>query len=60
MIYVLVMYILKCVLCPTKPQDFFIFCVSNALSLVYIGDESGGNDMKAIGDATTFILKCKM
>ena len=41
-----------------KPQDFFIFCESNALSLVYIGDEFGGNDMKAIGDVATFTLKC--
>ena len=40
-----------------NPGDFLIF---NALLLVYIGDKSGGNDMKAIGDAATFTLKCKM
>ena len=29
------------------PQDFF-FCI-NVLSLIYIGDESGRNDLKATG-----------
>ena len=38
-----------------KPQDFFC-----ALSLVYIGNEFGGNDMKVLGDVATSTLKCKM
>ena len=38
-----------------QPQDFFIFCVCNALSLNYIGYESDGNDMLATGGVTTFV-----
>ena len=32
----------------------FKFLHMNALSLVYIGYESGGNDLKTIGDVATF------
>ena len=54
------MYILKCLLCPNETSGFFYFCVLKALSLIYIGDEFDGKDMKATGDAATFTLKCKM
>ena len=43
------MWILKYMLCPNETPGFYIFCVWNALSLVYIGDESGRKDMKATG-----------
>ena len=33
---------------------FFIFCVLNVLSLIYVGDESGRNDLKATGCVETF------
>ena len=33
---------------------FFYFCVQNVLSLIYIGDESGRNDLKATGGVETF------
>ena len=36
------------------PQDFFIFCVQNVLSLIYIGDKSVRNDLKATGGVETF------
>ena len=38
----------------TPPQDFFIFCVLNVLSLIYVGDEFGRNDLKATGGVETF------
>ena len=38
----------------TKPRYFLIFDIWNALSLVYIRDESDGNNMKATGDVATF------
>ena len=38
----------------TLPQDFLNFCIWNTLSLVDIGYESGGNDLKATGDVATF------
>ena len=58
--YVFLMYIFKCMVCPNETPGFFIFCVSNALLLVYIGNEFGGNDVKVIRDVATFTLKCKM
>ena len=45
---------------PTLPQDFFIFCVCNALSFNYIGYESDGKDLKATGGVATFAHLCKM
>ena len=36
------------------PRIFFIFCVQNVLSLIYTGDESGRNDLKATGGVETF------
>ena len=39
----------------TPPQDFFIFCVQNVLSLIYIRDESGRNDLKATGGVEIFV-----
>ena len=44
----------------TPPQNFFIFCVLNVLSLIYIGDKSGRNDLKATGVVETFACSCKM
>ena len=38
----------------TPPQDFFIFCVLNVLSLIYVGDESGRNNLKVTGGVETF------
>jgi len=40
--------------CTNEIPGYFIFWVSNALSLIYIGDESGGNDMKATRSVETF------
>ena len=54
---------MNCMLCPNETPGFFIFCVLNALSLVYIGDKSGGNDMKAIGDVAILLhwsVKCEI
>ena len=36
-----------------RPRIFF-FCVLNVLSLIYVGDESGRNDLKATGGVETF------
>ena len=41
-----------------NPRIFYFFCMK-CLSLVYIRDESGNNDMKVIGDVATFTFKCK-
>ena len=62
MVYAFLMYVHfeMYVMFKRNPRKFLFFCVLNALSLVYIGDKSGGNDMKAIGDVATFTLKCKM
>ena len=38
-------------MCKRRPR---IFCVQNVLSLIYIGDESGRNDLKATGGVETF------
>ena len=63
-IHLILLYVLYGLLCifdvyyawyvQTPPQDFFIFCVQNVLSLIYIGDESGRNDLKATGGVETF------
>ena len=52
--YVFLMYIFKCMVCTNAVPGFFIFCVQNILSLIYIGDESGRNDFKATGGMETF------
>ena len=50
----------NCMLCPNTAPNFFIFCVCNALLLNYMGYESNGNGMKAIGGVTTFVHLRKM
>ena len=51
--YVFLMYIFKCMVCTNAAPGFF-FCVLNVLSLIYVGDESGRNDLKATGGVETF------
>ena len=46
--YVFLMYIFKCMVC-TNAAPGFIFCVLNVLSLIYVGDKSGRNDLKVTG-----------
>ena len=61
-IHLILLYVLYGLLCiflnawyvQTPPQDFFIFCVLNVLSLICVGDESGRNDLKATGGVETF------
>ena len=60
MVNLFLMYILKCLLCPNETPGFFLFFVHEMLCHWSTSDEFGGNDMKAIGDAATFTLKCKM
>ena len=58
LILLCVLYGLLCILnawyVQRPPQDFFIFCIQNVLSLIYIGDECGRNDLKATGGVETF------
>ena len=37
-----------------RPRIFFIFCVQNVLSLIYIGDKFGRNDLKVTGGVEMF------
>ena len=37
-----------------RPKILFMFCVQNVLSLIYIGNKSGRNDLKATGGVETF------
>ena len=55
MVYIFLMCILNARYVQMPPQDFLIFAYEMLLSLVYIGYESGGNDLKATGDVATFI-----
>ena len=57
-IYIFLICIFNCILCPNAAPRFF--CACNALSLNYIGYESDGNDIKAIGGVITFVHLCKM
>ena len=50
----ILMYIFKCMVCTNAAPGFFYFCVQNVLSLIYIGDESGRNDLKATGGVEIF------
>ena len=50
--YVFLMYIFKCMVCTNAAPGFFY--VLNVLSLIYVGDESGRNDLKATGGVETF------
>ena len=52
--YVFLMYIFKCMVCTNAAPGFFCFLCTNVLSLIYIGDESGRNDLKATGGVETF------
>ena len=46
--------IFKCMVCTKAAPGFFHFL--NVLSLIYIGDECGRNDLKATGGVETFAL----
>ena len=48
------MYIFKCMVCTNAAPGFFYFLCTYVLSLIYTGDESGGNDLKATGGVETF------
>ena len=37
-----------------KRHPRIFFCVLNVLSLIYVGDKSGRNDLKATGGVETF------
>ena len=52
--YVFLMYIFKRMVCTNATPGFIIFCVLNVLSLIYVGDESSRNDLKATGGVETF------
>ena len=54
-LHVFYVYFKMRVMSKRHTRIFFYFCIRNALSLVYIGYESGGNNLKATGDVATFI-----
>ena len=53
--YVFLMYIFKCMVCTKTSPGFFTSCAQNVLSLIYIGDKSGGNNLKATGGVETIV-----
>ena len=50
--YVFLMYIFKCMVCTNAAPGFFYFLCTKCF---VIGDESGRNNLKAIGGVETFV-----
>ena len=56
------MYIFKCMVCTNAAPGFFYFlCIKCfVIDLLYLGGESGSNDLKATVVVKTFACWCKM